>query len=231
MTEIDHESIPDPLSESLSESVLPEEERLQRLLRRAQAGEQEAISELWHLHQPRLELCVRQRLGSHLRQRAMLETLDIVQDTFAKAQAKLADVQVLHRTSLLDWLARIAENRIRDYNDMVNARKRNPPGGVQALDAPIAAGAGSSLYRDPAANDTLPEDRVLRNELIDQVQDTISNLKPEWQEVIFLRSYLQLPLEEVAERMNLASAGAAKQLFLRAKLRLARELRPSSDDS
>lgn len=220
----DRELPPDSLTQSLSETMLPEQNRLESLLRRAKGGDQDAANQLWQAHQPRLELCVRHRLGPGLRQRAMLETLDIVQDTFAKAQQKLGDVEILHRSSLLDWLAKIAENRIHDYFDQVNAQKRNPPGGVQALDAPVDGASGSELYRDPQASDTLPGDRVERLELIEQVQETVAGLKPEWREVIYLRSYLQLPWDEVTKRMEIATVGAAKQLFVRAKLRLAREL-------
>lgn len=224
----DRELPPDSLSQSLSATLLPEQTRLETLLRRAKDGDQEAANQLWLAHQPRLELCVRHRLGPGLRQRAMLETLDIVQDTFAKAQQKLADVEILHRSSLLDWLARIAENRIHDYFDQVNAQKRNPPGGVQALDAPVD-GSGSDLYRDPQASETLPGDRVERLELIEQVQETVAGLKTEWRDVIYFRSYLQLPWSEVAERMGIETVGAAKQLFVRAKLRLARDLPTSME--
>ena len=85
------------------------------LVHRAQRGDDLALNDLIARYQERLHRIVCIRLGARLKQH--VESVDIVQETFAVAFQKLGDFELRSHASILQWLARIAENRIRDAND------------------------------------------------------------------------------------------------------------------
>ena len=65
-------------------------------------------------HDERLERIVRVRLGARIQRH--IESVDIVQETFAVAFQKIEEFEFRSHASILSWLARIAENQIRDAN-------------------------------------------------------------------------------------------------------------------
>src|SRR5437870_13066844 len=102
---------------------MPEPTATQALLQRVQTGDTEALNELYNRYLMRVLAAVRARLGAELR--GKLETWDVVQDALL---ASLKNVQSFDQTSegaLLNWLAKIVENRIRDQLDYFHAEKRD----------------------------------------------------------------------------------------------------------
>src|SRR6188508_1792771 len=101
------------------------------LVRRAQRGDRDSLDRLFDRYYARVRGVVRVRLGERLRE--FLESGDIVQETFAQALASFDRFEVRDEARLLDWLARLAENRIRDAAK-VRATQKRDPARVQALD-------------------------------------------------------------------------------------------------
>jgi RNA polymerase sigma-70 factor (ECF subfamily) len=95
----------------------------QALLQRVNAGDAAALNALYDRYIMRVLAAVRARLGAELR--GKLESWDVVQDALL---ASLKNVQAFNQTSegaLLNWLAKVVENRIRDQVDYFRADKRD----------------------------------------------------------------------------------------------------------
>src|SRR5512140_1529663 len=93
------------------------------LLRRAREGTPEALEMLYERVAPRLLAFVRLRLGRTLR--AQLESRDIVQATLLKSFERFDQFEHDEPASLMAWLARIAENEIRDRADYHTRQRRD----------------------------------------------------------------------------------------------------------
>src|SRR5512144_1616001 len=91
------------------------------LLRRAREGAPDALEALYERVAPRLLAFVRLRLGRTLR--SELESRDVVQATLLKSFEHFNQFEKSDTRSLMAWLARIAENEIRDRADY-HARQR-----------------------------------------------------------------------------------------------------------
>ncbi len=194
----------------------PDLEQSLELARRAQEGERNALESLFARYQDRLRRVVRVRLGVRLR--GEMESMDVVQDTFAVALRKLPTLEVRSRAGLLAWLSKIAENQIRDAHDRGAAQKRDR-GREVALDPGATAG------HDPAASETLPDERVARREAIEVVDAALTELTQDHREVILQRDYLGADWSEVAGALG-RSVPAAQELHRRAWIRLRRIVRP-----
>src|SRR5512140_2763440 len=115
------------------------------LLRRAREGTPEALEMLYERVAPRLLAFVRLRLGRTLR--AQLESRDILQATLLKSFEHLHEFEQSDSASLMAWLARIAENEIRERADYYNRQRRDARMEVplESAHGQIAAGMRSAL--------------------------------------------------------------------------------------
>ena len=189
------------------------------LARRAQKGDDEALNELFRRYQEPLRRIVRIRMGAHLRRHGGLESMDIVQQTFVKAHAKLETVEIRTPQAILAWLAKIAEHQVHDANDHITARKRD-----YRRTTPLQFGddsMGSVFDIEPEATDTLPEDRAERNEFKLAIDEAMLELKDEYREIILLREYAQADWETIATEVGAPNVRAAQATHYRARAKLA----------
>jgi RNA polymerase sigma-70 factor (ECF subfamily) len=198
------------------------------LARRAQTGDEEALNELFRRYQEPLRRIVRIRMGAHLRRQGGLESMDIVQQTFAKAHTKLEDVEIRTPQAILAWLARIAERQVHDANDHMSARKRDyrRTSALQFGDESF----GSVFDIEPEATDTLPEARAERNEMKVAVDEAMLELRDDYREIILLRDYAQADWESIAEEVGAPNVRAAQATHYRARAKLASLLSRALDD-
>lgn len=198
------------------------------LARRAQKGDEEALNELFRLYQEPLRRIVRIRMGAHLRRRGGLESMDIVQQTFAKAHTKLEDIEIRTPQAILSWLARIAERQVHDANDHMSARKRDyrRTSALQFGDESF----GSVFDIEPEATDTLPEDRAQRNELRGAVDEAMLELRDDYREILLLRDYAQADWETIAAEVGAPNVRAAQATHYRARAKLASLLAHRMDE-
>lgn len=190
---------------------------------RAQAGDEGALNDLFRRYQEPLRRIVRIRMGSHLRRQGGLESMDMVQRTFAKAHAKLATVELRNSRSILNWLARIAERQIYDANDYMSAEKRDWRR-TAPLQGQAPGNAESNVGFQPEAQNTLPEQGAVRSELQNTIDEAMGELKEEHREVILMRDYSGSDWATIAEELGRESVHAAQELHRRARIRLARSL-------
>lgn len=180
-------------------------ERTENLLRRARGGSREALGILLGSHGDRLLALIRLRLGPGLRQR--VESRDVLQATLLKALLHIDGFRGSGRASLMAWLARIAENEVRDLAAFHGRQRRElgrtaDVGGVQELDR-LAADVRSQTSR------------IALDERSARLVAALEALSEEHREVVLLRHFEELPFAEIAGRMG-RSPDACRMLLARA---------------
>ncbi|MGK0220467.1 MAG: RNA polymerase sigma-70 factor (ECF subfamily) [Planctomycetota bacterium] len=191
--------------------------------RRAQGGDEDALNELFRRYQEPLRRIVRIRMGSHLRRQGGLESMDMVQRTFAKAHAKLSTMELRSSRSVLNWLARIAERQIHDANDYMSAEKRDWRR-TSPLQGQAPGNNDSNVGFQPEAHNTLPEAGAVRTELQSAIDEAMEELGDEHREVILLRDYSGTDWETIASELGRDNVHSAQELHRRARIKLARAL-------
>jgi RNA polymerase sigma-70 factor, ECF subfamily len=187
------------------------------LVLRAQAGDKQALNRLIERYYERVRRIVRLRLGSKLRE--VVESGDILQETFKEAVVRLNDFEMREEASLINWLSRLAEHKITGLADYHGARKRDHARNVEMPDAddPSSSAAWKLEHVDGSAQ---PPEVVIQNEDTERVERALSELPEEYRELILLRHYAGASWEAVAEETNRPSAAAARMMHARAMIEL-----------
>lgn len=150
-------------------------------------GNQEAFEEIVLLFQHRLYHVCYRMLSSRE------EAQDIAQEAFVRAYSNLHTFDQKRKFST--WIFRIATNLCID-----RIRKKKPD---YSLDAQVPGTEGLDMYSQIAAADELPEDEVERMETQERVQYEIGRLPEKYRSVITLRYMEELPLQEIADILDL----------------------------
>jgi RNA polymerase sigma factor (sigma-70 family) len=202
-----------PLEESCPGALPPSDLGVSRaLLARAQGGDASALNELFARYYERLRRIVTIRLGPEARR--LVDSGDIVQETFQAALAGLVDLRVSEDGELLRWFARVAENRIRDEIDRQRAQKRGAD-----RERPLGVAPETSALADGA---TEPPDAAYKREVRAVLDRAIAELSAEYREAVLLRDFCGADWETIARRLGRESIHAAQQLHQRAWIKLRR---------
>ncbi len=169
----------------------------------ARGGDRAAYDRLFALHADRALMFIRARLGPRLR--ASVESADVLQDAYLAAHAAFDRFDYTEEGAFARWLFRIIENRLRDLNDYLGAKKR------QAVALPAL---------DPATGPVTAADRAERREALVRALD---RLDEDHRRVILLRYFEGLGAEETGRLMG-RSPGAVRKLAARALAELGEKL-------
>lgn len=201
--------------EAVTGGRLPDLSRSIELVRQIQGGDRTACNELFTRYRPRLVRIVRVRLGPGLRRR--LDEEDIVQEALLIAAAKFDQFELRSHAGILQWLARIAENVLRQKREHHEAEKRNAGREIRLRQGVSETGAGALV----AASSLSPSQDAQRAELEALVDAYVDELDPsEYRDVILLRDYYQEEWEDVRRTLGRPTVAAAQELYRRAHLRL-----------
>jgi RNA polymerase sigma-70 factor (ECF subfamily) len=165
------------------------------LLRRAKEGAPDALDAVYQRVSGKLLAFIRLRMGPTLR--ARLESRDILQTTLLKSFEHFREFERSDAASLMAWLARIAENEIRDQVEV-------------PLESDTAVGAGHAAGARRSALSQLILDEQAR-----QLEQALETLDDHHREVILLRHYEELSFREIGLRLG-KSEDAARMLYARA---------------
>jgi len=186
------------------------------LVGRAQGGDGAALDELFARYYERVRRIVGLRLGAALRGR--VDSNDVLQEVFLEALKGFDRFEMRNRGAFINWLARMAESRIRDLADWHGAAKRDA-----GREVPLWSGDDSSgLDRELTATGLAPPDGAAHADQVAQLEAAIARLPPDDRELILLRIYADAEWSEVAQETGRASADAARMAFREALKRLAR---------
>jgi RNA polymerase sigma-70 factor (ECF subfamily) len=176
-----------------------------RLLARAQAGDADALNDLFRRHVPWLSRWARGRLPGWARDLA--DTHDLVQETALQTFKNVRAFESRGKGALRAYLRQALLNRIRNELRRVSRRPAR-----EALDEE----APSPL--------TSPLQSAIQREQHDRYEAALARLSGLERELIVARLELGLTYEEMARAFGKPSWNAARMAVARALLRLASEL-------
>jgi RNA polymerase sigma factor (sigma-70 family) len=189
------------------------------LLRAAQAGDADATNRLFERYRDRLLQVVSLQLGK--RRSALLEDEeDIVQDTLLKAFQNLGSFTPRSDGALLHWLARLAENNLRDAVRRERAQKRGE-GRVRPRADLSSAFLMSSIF---SSGEPSPSQVAAAGELAEKVETLLIELPERERRAFVMRCLCAASFEEVAAELGLGSAATARSFYSRMMARLLAEL-------
>ncbi len=188
------------------------------LVRATQAGDLAAREELFARYLPRVRQIVALRIGRRVAE--LQENEDLVQEALMSAVGGLESFEPHSEGSFRLWLAKLVENRICDEVRRSQALKRGD-GRVRNF-----AGCGSSVLSESVFRGTEPSPSQVAGgqELEERLECVMLELAEPHRRVIELRRLCGMRYEEIAEEMELGSAGSARSLFSRAMSQLSAAL-------
>jgi RNA polymerase sigma-70 factor (subfamily 1) len=191
------------------------------LVQRAQRGDEHALNRLCERYYERVRRIVRLRLGRELR--SLIDSGDILQETFTQAVQALDGFEMRDEASLIHWLSRLAERQIIAAAAHHTAVKRD-----HAREVPLARRQESTdgLFEVALPIDTtVPSERISKAEQVEIVEECIRELSEEQRELVILRNYAGASWETVAAQTNRPSADAARMMHARALIELGKLVR------
>jgi RNA polymerase sigma-70 factor (ECF subfamily) len=171
------------------------------LLRRAKAGDADALNRLMGLYLVPLRNWARGRLPRWVRD--VSDTQDIVQDSVVHTLKHLSDFQPTHDGALHAYLRTAVMNRIRDELRRVRHRP-----------------ARTELVDEVPADDTSPFDQASTNEALEHYEAALSKLRAEERELIIARVDFGLTYEQIANALGRSSANAVRVAVRRALVKV-----------
>ncbi len=198
---------------------------LVELLRRAQAGDDQAREQLFEVCRDYVGIVARTQVGTWMQ--AKVDASDLVQQTLLDMHRGLSDFRGETEGEWLAWLRKILKHNAQDF-----VRRY---GGTQKREArrevPLERGTPgqSEKFRlDPQDPGESPSQLVVRRERELTIAQALTQLPGDYQEIIELRNLQRLPFEDIAERLG-RSRGAVQMLWMRALRKLEEILKRQTD--
>lgn len=185
------------------------------LLLQAKAGSGDALNHLFEHVAARLLALIRLRMGAGMRLR--MESRDILQACMMKAFEGLDQLKGESSVTLMSWLARIAENEIRDQAEYLGRKRRD-----MDLDTPIDNEGRNRLLAQVRSQVS----QVILTDEMKRLEAALEDLEPDYREIILLRKLEELSFEEIGLRLG-KSADACRMLLARAMTAVTLKLRES----
>jgi len=179
-----------------------------QLFERARDGAPGALDAFYERCARKLLPLIRLRMGRSLR--SELESRDILQAVLMKSFSRLNQVQ--DPAAVMAWLARIAENEIRDQADFRQRQRRDAARRApldDAMDVPAPVRQALS--------------QAIENEELRRIEDALESMSPAEREIIVLRKLEELPFSAIGTRLG-KSEDACRMAFARAMAALTMRL-------
>jgi RNA polymerase sigma-70 factor (ECF subfamily) len=143
-----------------------------------------------------------------------MESQDILQATLIKSFERLDQFAGGDGATLMAWLARIAENEIRDQADFQHRQRRDIAASIPLDDAHELM---ATRVRSAFSQVAIGEDAA-------RLEAALETLDADYREVIVLRKFEELSFKEIAGRMR-RTEDACRMLLARAMVALTLKLR------
>lgn len=189
------------------------------LLRSAQDGDADAANQLFERYRERLLQVVSLFLGRP-RSGLLEDEEDVVQDALLKGFQHLGSFTPRSDGALLHWLAKLAENSLRDAVRRERTRKRGE-GRVRPR-ADLSSGFLISSVL-PGGTPT-PSQVAQGRELAQQVEALLIALPDRERRAFVLRRLCDASYGEIAAELGLANEATARSFYSRVMARLASQL-------
>ena len=213
----------------MTNSIWPDGDATQELLREAQDGDNTAVNQLLDRHRESLRRMIAMRLDQKILRR--VDVSDVVQEVLVEANRRLQDYLANPVMAFHLWIRQIAKDRI------IDAHRRHRVSAKRSIDReqPIAsAGAVDQSTVELAARlkdpELTPAAAATQKELEQHIQSAIYSLPDRDREIILMRHYEQLSNQDIAATLELTEP-AASMRYLRALKKLRTVLDERSQES
>ena len=163
---------------------------------------------------------VRRKLSIGRKWQALIDAADVMQVTYLEAFLRISELDAFTVAQFAAWIARIADNNLRDAIRQLERQKRASP--RQRVQPAGGDGSGVMLLETVGWTSSTPSRAVATKEAGEALHDALSRLPEAYQQILRLYDLEGRPPREVAEAME-RSVGAVHMLRARAHDRL-REL-------
>jgi len=188
------------------------------LLRRAEAGDEQARSDLFALYRQRLKAMVRLRMDRRLAGR--IDPSDVVQEAYLDFSRRLPEFLAERAVPFFLWLRGLAGQRLVDlHRRHLGAQMRSAGQEVSLYRGALPAASSVSLANQLLGRLTSPTQAAVRAEMQLRLQEALNAMDPLDREVLVLRHFEELSNSETAEVLGIQKAAASKR-YLRALARL-----------
>jgi RNA polymerase sigma-70 factor (ECF subfamily) len=199
-----------------SESV-----ELDPLLRRAIAGDSQALSQVFAAYRDRLWQMIRIRLDRRIQGR--VDPSDVLQEAYVDIARRIGDYATQADFPFYLWLRQLVAQRLIDvHRQHLGARMRDARQEVVLSIDGLPQATSASLAAQLMGQWTSASQAVERAELQSRVQSALDAMDPIDREILALRHFEMLSNTECAQVLGL-SKGAASKRYIRA-LKRTREL-------
>ena len=159
----------------------------QVLLNHYLSGDRSAISKLIERHSRR----VRDYINMMVKDRDLAD--DIFQETLIKVIRFVNDGRYTENGKFLSWVLRIAHNQVIDH-----FRQKKQQNHISEGEA------GYDLLNNRKLSDSTVEDRMISDQIAEDVRKLVDFLPAEQKEVVLMRYYMGLSFKEIADETNVS---------------------------
>jgi RNA polymerase sigma-70 factor (ECF subfamily) len=188
------------------------------LLRRAAAGEEAALRELFSRYRDRLKRMVHLRLSRRLSGR--VDDSDVIQEAYLDAARRLDEYVREPVLPFFLWLRNLTALKLAEvHRRHLGTQLRDADREVTLHRGMLPLADSVSLAAQLLGTLTAPSQAVIKAETRLLVQEALNSMDPIDREVLALKHFEQLSMTEIAEVLGLSKAGAGSR-YLRAIKRL-----------
>jgi RNA polymerase sigma-70 factor (ECF subfamily) len=188
------------------------------LLRRAAAGEEGSLRELFSRHRDRLKRMVHLRLSRRLAGR--VDDSDVLQEAYLEVAGRLDEYLREPRLPFFLWLRQMTALKLAEvHRRHLGTQLRDADREVTLHRGGLPLADSVSLAAQLLGTLTTPSEAVIKAETRLLVQGALNSMDPIDREVLALKHFEQLSTAEIAEVLGLSKAGAGSR-YLRAIKRL-----------
>ena len=199
-------SINDPPSETV------------RLFERLQAGDPDALGDLFQRHHDRLRRMVELRIDPRLRGR--IDAADVLQDAYLDLARRVEDYLNDPNLPVFLWLRLVVSDRLAmAHRYHLGTQMRAATQEVSLYRDPLPEASSAALASMLMGRLTSPSSAAVRAEQVLQVQEAVNALDPIDREVVALRHFEHLTRAETAELLGMTEEAGAKR-YIRALKKL-----------
>ncbi len=204
---------------SLMETLRPNAaDEINQLLQRAAQGEQADWGKLLEQHRERLRRMVALRMDPRLQGR--IDASDVIQETYLEAAERLAEYVRNPAMPFFLWLRFLAGQKLVTlHRHHLGVQMRDAGREVSLYRGRLPEASSAALAAQLLGHDTRPSEAAIRAEMKVRLQEALNGMEPLDREVLSLRHFEQLSLEETAQVLGITESGASRR-HMRALKRL-----------
>jgi RNA polymerase sigma-70 factor (ECF subfamily) len=190
----------------------------EELVRRASAGDQEALAQVFVRYKERLRQMVRLRLDRRLQGR--LDASDVLQEAYLDFARRLPEYARAPDMPLYLWLRFLTGQRLIDlHRQHLGARMRDAAQEVSLYRGALPQASSASLAAQLLGRLTSASRAAVRAETQIRVQEALNRMDPMDREVLTLRHFEMLSNDETATVLGIKKSTASNR-YIRALKRL-----------